>query len=237
MAERREESKHRLQMSARPVRLREQVLAALRTAILEFQFQPGQRLVERELCEMTGVSRTSVREALRHLESEGLVENIPNRGPIVAVVTPDKARYIYELRGALEALAAGLFAERADSRQMRRLETAYQQLKPTLESMNQRRTLTAVNQFYDALLDGCGNPLIGQVLRSLHGRIVYLRAISISQGRVPESLEELGRIVQAVRRRDAAASERACKEHAARACIAALGALTHGDPAPRPAHS
>src|SRR5882672_4452774 len=84
------------------VTLRQQVLEVLRGAILNFQFKPGDRLIERELCEMTGVSRTSVREALRHLESEGLVQNLPNKGPMVATVTGEEAREIFEVRRVLE---------------------------------------------------------------------------------------------------------------------------------------
>ena len=82
-----------LRIKRRTTTLRQQVLEALRNAILDFQFKPGDRLVERELCEMTGVSRTSVREALRHLESEGLVENVPNKGPTVATLTVEDARH------------------------------------------------------------------------------------------------------------------------------------------------
>ena len=73
----------------------------LRDAILTGHFKPEQRLVERDLCEQTGVSRTSVREALRHLESEGLVERRPNEGIFVASVTLEEARQIYEVRAAL----------------------------------------------------------------------------------------------------------------------------------------
>lgn len=218
-----------LPMPPRAVTLREQVVSTLRTAILEFQFRPGQRLIERELCEMMGVSRTSVREAIRHLETEGLIENLAHKGPTVSVVTPDKARYIYELRGALEALAAGLCAKRATATQLKAFQKSFQQVRAAYEALDQRRILPAVNQFYDAMLDGCGNPFIGQVLRSLHGRIVYLRAISITQGRATESLDELEHIVEAVVRRDADAAELACRRHAAHACNAALGALAHGD--------
>jgi DNA-binding GntR family transcriptional regulator len=106
------------------VTLRQQVLEVLRSAILNFQFKPGDRLIERELCEMTGVSRTSVREALRHLESEGLVQNLPNKGPMVATVTADEAREIFEVRRVLEGLAARLFAERAGAPERAALDAA-----------------------------------------------------------------------------------------------------------------
>ena len=71
----------RVQRSSETVR--ERTVDSLRTAILSQFFKPRDRLVERELCELTGVSRTSVREALRQLESEGLVEMVPQRGPIL----------------------------------------------------------------------------------------------------------------------------------------------------------
>ena len=80
----------RIERSAAP--LRQNVVDALRTAIVEGRLAPGARLTERELIEMTGVSRTVIREALRQLESEGVVETIPNKGPIVRKLTSAKQR-------------------------------------------------------------------------------------------------------------------------------------------------
>src|SRR5260221_1670714 len=83
-----------LQVVVDNVSLRERTTQVLRDAILNLHFKPGQKLVERRLCEDTGVSRTCVREALRHLESEGLIMRAPNRGVYLAVVRPDEARQI-----------------------------------------------------------------------------------------------------------------------------------------------
>jgi GntR family transcriptional regulator, trigonelline degradation regulator len=85
---------------AAPVRL--QVAASFRSAILSGRFQPGDRLIEKDLCDLTGASRTSVREALRQLETEGLVQLVPNKGPIVASIDPKQARSIYQVRAVLE---------------------------------------------------------------------------------------------------------------------------------------
>ena len=90
-----------------------QAVENLRQAIIKGHLAPGARLIERELCEMLGVSRTLVREALRQLEAEGWIENVPYRGPIVATTSADEARQLYEIRAALEGFAAKRCAERA----------------------------------------------------------------------------------------------------------------------------
>lgn len=92
-----------LKVERRTTTLRELVLEKMRTAILDARFLPGDRLVERTLCEELGVSRTVVREVLRHLEAEGLVDTVPNQGPIVAVLDLDRAAEIYEIRSLLRA--------------------------------------------------------------------------------------------------------------------------------------
>src|SRR5580700_12350536 len=102
--------------------LRRQVLDELRQSIIAGRLRPGARLVERELIAMMGVSRTVIREALRQLESEGLVAIVPNKGPIVRTLTVEEARDIYAIRAVLEGLAARLFTEQADQTQISRLE-------------------------------------------------------------------------------------------------------------------
>jgi len=84
---------------------------------LSGRFKPGQRLLEKELCRLTGVSRTSIRESLRQLEAEGLIKVIPNKGPVVATITLNEAIDLYQVRQVLEGLACRLFAERADPSQ------------------------------------------------------------------------------------------------------------------------
>jgi DNA-binding GntR family transcriptional regulator len=209
--------------------LRQQVLAVLRRAILEFHFKPGDRLIERELCDLVGVSRTSVREALRHLESEGLVQNLPNKGPVVATVTREDAQALYEVREALEGLAARLFTERATAKQVASLEQALDGLAAAFGQGDIRSIVSEATAFYDVLLEGCGNPIIRDQIRALQARVVFLRGTSMSQpGRAPGSLQEMSAIVKAIVRREAAAAEDAAKVHVCRARDAALAVLQAG---------
>ncbi|MGE3371478.1 MAG: GntR family transcriptional regulator [Rhizobiaceae bacterium] len=203
--------------------LRDQVLKVLRNAILELRFLPGDRLIERELCELVGVSRTSIREALRHLESEGLVRNVPNVGPTVAVIDVDEATHIYELREVLEMSAGRLFAERATEVQLSNLRKSLKSLAKALNSGDIKAIIRQTTIFYDVFLEGCGNPLIWEAIRSLQARLVLLRASSMSMpGRAPHSLKEMENIVEALGRRDADAAALACQLHIQRAREAAM---------------
>ena len=101
--------------------IRDRIVGAVRDAISAGALEPGRRLTEAELTALTGVSRTSVREALRHLQAVGLVERAPKRGLRVAVLRAADVEHIFEVRGALEPLATELFVKRASSAQVARL--------------------------------------------------------------------------------------------------------------------
>jgi DNA-binding GntR family transcriptional regulator len=220
-----------LRIKRQTTTLRQQVLEALRNAILDFQFKPGDRLVERELCAMTGVSRTSVREALRHLESEGPVENVANRGPTVATLTVEDARQIYEVRSALEGLAGALFAARANEAQRAALVAATRKLEDAFASGDRRRIRQQTSRYYDVLLDGSGNKFVGDMIRGLQARVMFLRSTSMSHPhRAPASLAEMQRITKAIQKRDPKATEAACRAHIEAARDAALAMLEQGLP-------
>jgi len=211
--------------------LRQQVVELLRGAILEYRFKPGDRLIEREICALTGVSRTSVREALRHLESEGLVHNVPNKGPTVATVGVAEAHEIYEVRAALEGLAGRLFAARGEPAAIGRLEASLAALEAAFAARDRRAIEGATAGFYEVLLEGSGNAIVGGLIRSLQARVVLLRATSMAQpGRSPGSLGEMHRIVDAIRAGDPDAAEAACRDHVERARAAALAVLRAAEP-------
>lgn len=166
-----------LKISRNTATLREIVLEKLRGAIEQQQLQPGERLVERDLCERLGVSRTSVREALRHLESEGLVEFADARGPRVTLLGPQEAGELFELRGAVEGLVAQLFALKAQAKELRGLEKAFQSLEKAVEPAELR---SAVEGFYEVLFAGCGNRYAALQCRQLQARLGYWQTAALA---------------------------------------------------------
>ncbi|MCC6196413.1 MAG: GntR family transcriptional regulator [Burkholderiales bacterium] len=183
--------------------LKQQAIDRLRQAILESRFAPGERLVERTLGDAMGVSRTAVREALCHLEAEGLVESGP-RGPRVAQVTADDARAIYDAREVLEAAACRWFAERATKAQLTQLDEAADALDVAFATGDMHDILTCTRNFYHVLLEGAGNPVVESMLFGLQAKVSHLRALSMSgTARRPQSMQEIRSIVSALRKRDA----------------------------------
>lgn len=203
--------------------LRHSVTESIRNAILLGHFQPGERLPERELCEMTGVSRTLVREALRQLESERLIRVIPHRGPIVETVSVEQADGIYRVREELEGLASQLFAERATGSQLKALKAAYASIKKSMSVKDPLVQLSAKNNFYSCLLEGAGNDALLNTLKQLNSQVMLLRSVSMqAPGRSAKSLEELGVLMTALIARDGKAARLAGSRHVRHAAAAAL---------------
>ena len=206
--------------------LRERAADILRQAIIDQRFPPGTHLKERELCDMLGVSRTSVREALRHLESERLIETVPHKGPVVVTLTMQDARELYQVRAALEGLAGELFAAKASDQQIAELRRASERMADAVRAGQAGATLEIVAEFYKVLFDGSDNRVCAQFLQSLNSRISMLRRLSIaSAGRSVAMLAEVDAIVDAAVRRDADALKRACIAHVEAACAAAMSQL------------
>jgi len=206
--------------------LRHGVTESIRHAIAVGRFKGGERLPERALCEMTGVSRTLVREALRQLESEGLIKVLPHRGPVVAKLSAEQAEGVYQVRIELEGLACQLFAERASDAQRAALSKAFAKLKSALRQPDPLARLNAKNHFYDCLIDGSRNEALGMSLRLLNARIMLLRATSLrAPGRSSQSLAELSDLMDALMERDGKRARKAAASHVRNAAQAAIALL------------
>lgn len=213
--------------------LRQQVLDGLRQAIIDGRLAPGARLTERELTEMMNVSRTVIREALRQLESEGLVAIIPHKGPVVRSLTLAEAKDLYHIRAVLEGLAARLFTENADDAQVKRLAQALEVVVKAYEGGDAQQVLETKNRFYDVLFEGAGSETLSSMLGTLHARIWRWRALGLSHPqrsaqRSKESIRNLRAMLAAIRKRDAEGAERITREEASRAAAEVMRLLESG---------
>jgi DNA-binding GntR family transcriptional regulator len=210
--------------------LRQQVVDHLRRAIIEGRLAPGARLTERELTEMMRVSRTVVREALRQLESEGLIAIIPNKGPVVRALTLAEAKDLYQIRAVLEGLAARLFTEHASAEQVKRLSEALDVVVKSYARADAQQILETKNRFYDVLFEGAGSETLSSMLNTLHARIWRWRALGLSHPerstqRSKESVRNLRAMLGAIRKRDPDAAERITRDEAHRAAAEVMRLL------------
>ncbi|KAA3515592.1 GntR family transcriptional regulator [Agrobacterium rosae] len=207
--------------------LRELALEKVREAIVSGHFRPGDRLVERDLCTQLGVSRTIVREVLRHLESEGLVANLPNKGPIVAQLDLNEARQIYEIRGALEGMAARLCAERNDPAIVAALEKSLHGIRQSYHEKDMQGVLTHTSAFYHALFSSVERTVAWGIVNLLTVRINHLRSMTIkTERRNIDGPAQMEKIIEAIRKGDGEAAYQAAMKHVASASAIAEAVLS-----------
>ncbi|OZC59823.1 GntR family transcriptional regulator [Rhodococcus sp. 06-621-2] len=210
--------------------LREQVIGALREAILDSRLRPGQRLVERELIEQLGVSRTTVREALRELTSEGLVTVVPQRGAIVSAPSVEDATDLYEARAVLESLVVERFVKRATKSQILQLDAAAERFAEVSESgASLHEVLAAKDVFYDVLVAGSGSSVLQQLTEGIQARVRVLRGTGVAPQGHGGAIEELRAIVSAISDGDGPRAAGLYTLHIQRAAAHALEGLQTSD--------
>lgn len=207
--------------------MHEYILRTLRDAIMAGELSPGQKLVEADLQARLKVSRPSLREALRQLESERLVRITPHKGPSVAEITWPEADQIYEVREILEGHAAMLFASRAARAEVLAVRKALEAFEAaTATPTHGKDLLDSTKAFYDVILQGCGNQVIADMLTGLFARINLLRSWSMSlPARSAESAREMRQLYLAIEARDAKAAKAAAIYHVRQARRAAQDAF------------
>ena len=202
-----------------PAPLRQAVVARLRGAIISGQLKPGDRLVEAQLAKSLRISRPSLREAMRQIEAEGLVELVPNVGPVVVRHSLEEMRQIRDLRVPVESLCARYFALHASDAAVGRLERAVDAVEAALASAEVGEIVRAKQLYYGALTEGCGSAIIGRYLLHFVAMTSYRWGASLGKpGRPAESVLEMRRLVKAIRARDperAAAASETLARHAA----------------------
>lgn len=211
-----------LRIDRPPQTLRGIALDRLRAAIIAGRFPGGTRLVERTLCDQLGVSRSVVREVIRVLETEGLVETLPNRGPVVARLDWAQARQVYDIRRQLEGSAAEVCATVADAGVDAALAEALVQIREGGED----GVFVATTRFYEVIFTAAGHHIAWEIVQRLNGRISRLRALTLAATeRAVPGPERMARIAAAIAARDGAGARRAVEEHLTEAAALAQRAL------------
>lgn len=203
-----------LKIAKPPSTLREIALEKLRDAIIAGLFEPGQRLVERSLCDHLGVSRTVIREVIRHLESEGLVEVIANQGPAVARLDWETARQIYDIRAQLEAEAVAACARNITPAELQDLSRALEELESDSAGRNASAMISATTEFYRTIFIAAGHTIAWEIVDRLNGRISRLRVLTLSTGdRLDTGPKRMREIYRAIADKNPKAATAACRTH------------------------
>ena len=179
--------------------LRDVVFNTLRQAILRGELKPGERLMEIQLANKLGVSRTPIREAIRKLELEGLVLMIPRKGAEVAEITEKNLRDVLEVRAALEELAVQLACDRIDKEGIENLKRAAENFKSTLDSDDITKIAEADVAFHDIIYLATDNQRLIQLLNNLREQMYRYRVEYLKQKDCyPQLLAEHQQIIHAL---------------------------------------
>jgi DNA-binding GntR family transcriptional regulator len=201
--------------SKSPIPIREQTVQVLRDAILRFELKPGERLVERDFIDRLGISRTTFREALRQLSTEGLVTSVAQKGARVASPSYTEAEDLYEIRAALEAILVRRFVERASDDEVHKLSEALERFEVVVAATTDTIALLEANAgYYRVLFEGAQSAVLEQVLTGVRSRAQAFRSRSLSiPGRAAKAASELRGVLEAIQQRDAATASARCAEH------------------------
>jgi DNA-binding GntR family transcriptional regulator len=192
----------RLGLIERPS-LHEELVARLRDLVVEGELAPGARLNERLLCERFGVSRTPLREAVKVLASEELIELLPNRGAAVTALTRTDVRQLFEVMGALEALAGELACQRVDESQLATIRALHYQMLVHHTRGELREYFQCNQQIHEKIVHAAGNAVLAATYRALSGRIRRPRYLANqTQERWDHAVLEHGEILDALLARD-----------------------------------
>lgn len=193
--------------------LREMVCDAIREQIVNGVHRPGDRIVEDRMAAELGVSRSPVREALRVLETEGLVETIPRKGVVVATLSPEEVADIFEVRIALEDLAARLAARRADDVGIAAVQQALDAADTALQRRRPAELARLNTVFHEAVLDLAGNRYLRDVMIPLRGRMQWIFHKTAAGPRASVSLAQHRSLLDAIAAHDEDLAGKTAVEH------------------------
>ncbi len=212
--------------AAEPRLLAEEVVERLRDLIIQGELAPGVKLNERVLCERLRTSRTPVREAIKYLASEGLVELLPNRGAIVAPITAATVREMFVILGALEALAGELACANASDADIAEIRALHYQMLAHHARGELAPYFRCNQQIHLRLVECAGNATLANTYRSLNGHVRRARYMAnLSRERWDHAVEEHESILDALIRRDSALLPALLRSHLENKMLVVLESL------------
>ncbi len=183
--------------------LANKVYHQIRAEIIRGTLVPGESVTEMGLAKDCGVSRTPVREALRQLELEGLVELIPNKGAVILGISPEDICDIYQIRAMLEGCAAERAAQKATGEDIRKLTEILDLTEFYIERQNMQQLQAMDGQFHQLIYEMSGSRMFKRVLKDLHYYIGLTRDASLkSEGRAVQSVKEHRAVLMAISQHD-----------------------------------
>ena len=192
---------------------RDEVYQTLKKAIMLLEFEPGQRLSDKDLAEDFGISRTPVREALKRLEDEGLVESVPGSVTRVAPLKPEEAKHAFTVVAVLHSLAARLAVPMLLDSDIDKLKLCNDQLKASLDKNDVIEAIQADESFHDVFIQRAGNPEIKMALERIVPKIHRLEISQFSSIKALKSVEQHHHIMAACELRDSMAASRLVEEN------------------------
>lgn len=194
--------------------LRDVVFNTLRQAILKGELEPGERLMEIQLADRLGVSRTPIREAIRKLELEGLVLMIPRKGAEVAKISEKSMRDVLEVRRSLEELAIELACQRMTEEDIEELAEAQEAFRNAVNCKDAMNIAETDEHYHDIIYNGTGNNRLVQILNNLREQMYRYRLEYIKDADKRQILlVEHDHILKAIRSRHVAEAKTAIREH------------------------
>ena len=194
--------------------LREVVFNNLRDAILKGQLKPGERLLENHLADKLGVSRTPVREALRMLEQENLVELIPRRGAQVLDISAEDIKNIVEIRSALEVVSIRHACQKMDNDSLKELKKHNAEFEAAFEARDYEGVATADEKFHDVIFSAAGNKRLVVIISNIQAQVYRYRMAYLKVYETKTAvLNHHRNIIEAIEKHDAALGEKVMAEH------------------------
>ena len=194
--------------------LRDVVFNTLRQAILRGELKPGERLMEIQLANKLGVSRTPIREALRKLELEGLVNMVPRKGAEVADITEKSLRDVLEVRKALEELSVQLACEKITEEEIEELKRVAERFKDTLDDQDVTKIAEADVAFHDVIYTATDNQKLILLLNNLREQMYRYRVESLKKEEAyPQLIAEHEELIDNISKRNKEEATRIMCEH------------------------